>query len=171
VPKGTIQFPSLFYKIMTPQEHIAQMMNEVLEGTDCFLVSHKVTPTNNYKFYLDADSGFPLEKSIRINRRMRKMIEEAGLYPEGDYSLEVSSPGVDAPLKLLRQYKKNVGRLLEVVLNDEASTTVEARLTAVDDVNLYLEKALKTKKNSPAATEPIVIPIADIRQATVCIEF
>jgi ribosome maturation factor RimP len=171
VPEGTIQFPSLFYKIMTPQEHIAQMMNEVLEGTDCFLVSHKVTPTNNYKFYLDADSGFPLEKSIRINRQMRKMIEEAGLYPEGDYSLEVSSPGIDTPLKLLRQYKKNVGRLLEVVLNDETSTIVEARLTAVDDVNLYLEKALKTKKNSPAATEAIVIPFTDIRQSTVCIEF
>lgn len=171
MPEGTIQFPSLFYKIMTPQEHIAQMMNEVLEGTDCFLVSHKVTPTNNYKFYLDADSGFPLEKSIRINRQMRKMIEEAGLYPEGDYSLEVSSPGIDTPLKLLRQYKKNVGRLLEVLLNDETSTIVEARLTAVDDVNLYLEKALKTKKNSPAATEAIVIPFTDIRQATVCIEF
>jgi hypothetical protein len=60
---------------------------------------------------------------------------------------------------------------LEVVLNDEAASLVEARLTAVDDLNLYLEKALKTKKNSPAATEPIVIPIADIRQATVCIEF
>jgi ribosome maturation factor RimP len=156
---------------MTPQEHIAQMMNEVLEGTDCFLVLHKVTPTNNYKFYLDADSGFPLEKSIRINRQMRKMIEEAGLYPEGDYSLEVSSPGVDAPLKLHRQYLKNVGRLLEIVLNDEAATTVEARLTAVDDETLHLEKKLKTKKNSPVATEAIVIPIADIRQATVCIEF
>lgn len=156
---------------MTPQEQIGQMMHQVLEGTDCFLVSHKVTPTNNYKFYLDSDTGFSLEKSIRINRQMRKMIEEAGLYPEGDYSLEVSSPGIDAPLKLVRQYQKNVGRLLEIVLNDEASTVVEARLTSLDDENLHLEKKVKTKKNSPAATEPIVIPFTDIRQATVCIEF
>lgn len=146
-------------------------MQQVLEGTDCFLVSHKVTPTNNYKFYLDSDTGFSLEKSIRINRQMRKMIEEAGLYPEGDYSLEVSSPGIDAPLKLFRQYQKNVGRLLEIVLNDEASTLVEARLTSLDEENLHLEKKVKTKKNSPVATENIVIPFTDIRQATVCIEF
>lgn len=147
------------------------MMHDVLEGTDCFLVSHKVTPTNNYKFYLDSDSGFSLEKSIRINRQMRKMIEEAGLYPEGDYSLEVSSPGIDAPLKLFRQYQKNVGRLLEIVLNDEASTVVEGRLIALDEENLHLEKKVKTKKNSPALSETMVIPFSNVRQATVCIEF
>lgn len=156
---------------MTPQEHIAHMMNEVLEGTDCFLVSHKVTPTNNYKFYLDADSGFSLEKSIRINRQMRKRIEEAGLYPEGDYSLEVSSPGIGAPLKLIRQYRNNIGRLLEVTLNDEHQTVHEARLTAVDDEHITLEKTIKTKKSSPAQIETLVIPMAQIKEAVVCIEF
>lgn len=156
---------------MTPQEQIAQMMQQVLEGTDCFLVSHKVTPTNNYKFYLDADSGFNLEKSIRINRQMRKRIEEAGLYPEGDYSLEVSSPGIGAPLKLIRQYRNNIGRLLEVTLNDEEKTVHEARLTAVEEDQITLEKTIKTKKSSPAQIETLVIPFSQIKEAAVCIEF
>ena len=81
---------------MTAQEQVLQFIDECLEGTDCFLVSFKVKPTNNYKFFIDSDSGFTLEKCVRINRKMRKMIEEAELYPDGDVSLEISSPVFNA---------------------------------------------------------------------------
>ena len=49
-----------------------------------------------------------------------KIMEEMGMYPDGDFSLEVSSPGLDEPLKLHRQYKKNIGREVEVIMNDDA---------------------------------------------------
>ncbi len=45
-------------------------------------------------------------------------MEEAAIYPDGDFSLEVSSAGLDEPLKSLRQYKKNIGRLVEVQFQD-----------------------------------------------------
>ena len=89
------------------------------DSEDVFLVEVKVNPGNNIIVFLDADNGVTIEKCIQINRALYKQIEEAGLFPNGDFSLEVSSPGVDEPLKLHRQYKKNIGRKVEVTMNDE----------------------------------------------------
>ena len=50
-----------------------------------FLVSVKIKPTNNIKIFLDGDSGLPIEKCVYFNRKLYKMIEEAGIYPEGSF--------------------------------------------------------------------------------------
>lgn len=157
---------------MTPQEQIAAFIDESLEGTDCFLVDYKIKPTNNYKIFIDSDSGFTLEKAISINRKIRKMAEEAGLYPEGDYSLEVSSPGVDVPLKLKRQYIKNIGRKLEIELMDEAADGLTGKLLEADETKIIIEE-LPLKKSRQPAGEPkkTEIPYDEIKTALVCIEF
>src|ERR1700748_1652538 len=83
-----------------------------------FLVDIRIKPTNNVKVFLDGDKGISIETCVRYNRALYKKLEETALFPDGDFSLEVSSPGLDEPLKLLRQYKKNVGRQVELVLLD-----------------------------------------------------
>ena len=88
-------------------------------------------------------------------------------YPEGDYSLEISSPGVDEPLKMMRQYKKNIGRKLEVLLNVEDSLPIEGRLTALDEIELTLE--IDQKKTTEKKIEKILFN--QIKSATVLIEF
>src|SRR5947209_19423889 len=75
-----------------------------------FLVEVRIKPTNNVKVFIDADEGVILSDLIIYNRKLYKMLEESGLFPADDFSLEVSSPGLDEPLKLHRQYKKNIGR-------------------------------------------------------------
>ena len=157
---------------MTIQDQIAGFLQQCLEGSDCFLVSFKVKPTNLYKIYLDSDTGLTLEKCIRVNRQLRRLIEEAGLYPEGDFSLEVSSPGVEAPLKLHRQYVKNIGRLLEIELLDEEAPGITGRLQEVDENRLILE--IKPKpSNKKIQAEPVrqEILLSDIKTATVALEF
>ncbi len=158
---------------MTNHEQIESFLHQCLEGTDCFLVSFKVKPTNNYKIYLDSDSGLTLEKCLKVNRQLRRLIEEEGIYPEGDFSLEVSSPGVDAPLKLHRQYVKNIGRSLEIELNDEEAKGLTGKLVAVEEDRIVLENTVKQKKT--VKTEPEVIKteiqLSDIKSATVVIEF
>ncbi|GBL35172.1 ribosome maturation factor RimP [Filimonas sp.] len=158
---------------MTNHEQIESFLHQCLDGTDCFLVTFKVKPTNNYKIYLDSDTGLTLEKCLKVNRQLRRAIEEAGLYPEGDFSLEVSSPGVDAPLKLHRQYLKNIGRSLEIELNDEEAKGITGKLVAVEEDKIVLENIMKQKKS--VKTEPEVIKtelqLSDIKTATVVIEF
>src|SRR5258705_13876909 len=80
---------------------IEQLINEALSPeSEYFLVEVKIKPTNNIKVYVDGDKGVSIEKCVQLNRALYKKIEDAGLFPAGDYSLEVSSPGIDKPLRL-----------------------------------------------------------------------
>lgn len=100
-------------------QQIENWVNTVLgTETEYFCVSIKVKPTNNIKVFLDGDNGLAIEKCVQFNRKLYKLIEESNVYPDGDFSLEVSSPGLDEPLKLHRQYVKNTGREIEVVFED-----------------------------------------------------
>lgn len=134
---------------------------------DIFLVSIKVKPINNYKIYLDADAGLGIEKCIKINRALYKIMEEMGMYPDGDFSLEVSSPGVDEPLKLLRQYKKNIGRNVEVLLNDEVKK--EGTLKEVTEDTITIEQT--EGKGKKAVTVNTSISFTQIKQTKVLIKF
>lgn len=114
---------------------VKKMLEPLLTG-DIFLVDMRIKPTNNIKIYLDADNGLGIEKCIKINRALYKNIEETALFPDGNFSLEVSSPGIDEPLKLHRQYEKNKGRNVEVVLND--GTVYEAVLSGISENGIQL---------------------------------
>ena len=134
---------------------------------DIFLVSIKIKPINNIKIYLDADNGLGIEKCIKINRALYRIMEEMGMYPDGDFSLEVSSPGVDEPLKLLRQYKKNVGREVEIALNDD--TKKEGKLLNVSEDAIAI--GYTEGKGKKAVSYEIDIPFTDIRQTKVKVKF
>ena len=83
------------------------MIEEILrEEPVYFLVDLRIKPINNIKVFLDGDSGITIEKCVQVNRKLYRMLEEAAFFPAGDFSLEVSSAGLDEPLKSLRQYKK-----------------------------------------------------------------
>ena len=167
--KGTESFPSSF--IMTQDTSITaieSLVVQLLDSTeDIFLVSVKIKPTNNIKVFLDADSGLSIEKCVKINRKMYKVIEEMGWYPDGNFSLEVSSPGIDEPLKLLRQYTKNIGRKVEVSLNDE--TKLEVKILDANEENITVEQT--TGKNKKAETEQKQIAFSDIKQTKIEIAF
>lgn len=110
-----------------------------------FSVEVKVRPTNNVKVFLDGDNGISIEKCINYNRQLYKLIEGSGLFPADDFSLEVSSPGLDEPLKLLRQYQKNTGRKVEVLLKDGVKT--EGVLKQVTETGIIIEETRgKNKK-------------------------
>jgi len=110
-----------------------------------FLVDIRIKPTNNIRVYIDGDQGISIEKCVQFNRALYKKLEELGIFPDGDFSLEVSSPGLDEPLKLHRQYKKNVGRLVELVFQD--GLKIEGRLMEVSEDGVIVEETKgKNKK-------------------------
>ncbi len=110
-----------------------------------FLVELKMGPSNNIKLFLDGDGGITIDKCVKVNRALYKKIEEAGIFRDGDFSLEVSSSGLDQPLKLIRQYRKNVGRLVELQLLD--GVKLEGRLAEVIEDGIIVEETKgKNKK-------------------------
>ena len=139
----------------TKQKAIENFVDARLKGSeDVFLVEVKVIPGNNIKVFLDADNGITIEKCIKINRALYKQIEESDLFSNGDFSLEVSSPGVDEPLKLHRQYKKNIGRTVEVIMND--GTKKEGKLADVNDAEIFLEEKTGQGKKTVSKTTNIL---------------
>jgi ribosome maturation factor RimP len=122
----------------TQIESIRRMTEEIIsEEPVYFLVDLRIKPTNNVKVFLDGDSGITIEKCVQVNRKLYRKMEESAIFPDGDFSLEVSSAGLDEPLKLLRQYKKNIGRLVEIQLQD--GTQKEGQLKDVSEEGIVLE--------------------------------
>jgi ribosome maturation factor RimP len=111
-----------------------------------FLVEIKIRPGNNIKIFVDADRGISIDKLAHYNRRLYRQIEESGLFPNNDFSLEISSPGLDEPLKLRRQYLKNIGRHVEIVLKSGVKTEGKLMNATDEEVLIEEEKGNKKKK-------------------------
>jgi ribosome maturation factor RimP len=153
---------------VTGIQAIEALIEKLLSETeDIFLVSVRIKPTNNIKVYLDADAGLSIDKCVKINRAMYRTIEEEGWYPDGNFSLEVSSPGIDEPLKLIRQYKKNIGRSVEVTMADD--TKLQGKLVDVVENSISIEYTEGKNKKAVLITKEI--PFSSIKQTIVLISF
>ena len=131
------------------QTQVSGMVASLLESDPGdFLVEVRISPGNNIKVFIDNDTGMTIERCVSVNRALYKKIEESGLFPGGNFSLEVSSPGLDEPLKLHRQFVKNLGRFAEVTLNDGAR--LEGKLVAATGNSIELEEK-KGKKKEPVS--------------------
>ena len=118
---------------------IEQKMGTLISAEpDLFVVEVKIKPANNIKIFIDGDQGISIEKLVQYNRRLYKEIEEDNMFPGGDFSLEVSSPGLDESLKLHRQYLKNIDRFVEVTEMDEAQK--EGKLINVTETGIVIEE-------------------------------
>ena len=137
------------------------------EDQSYFCVQIKVKPTNNIKIFLDGDKGLPIERCTYFNRKLYKAIEEAGWFPEGDFSLEVSSPGVDEPLLLKRQYQKNIGRKVLVTTNDGVEK--EGILLEVNEQGITLEWT--EGKGKKALQQQMQIAFENIKSTIVQVQF
>lgn len=135
---------------MQTETHIQALeekINALLAGNPShFLVEVRIKPTNNIKVFLDADEGMPLSTLIDYNRKLYRQLEEGGMYPDGDFSLEVSSPGLDEPLKKYRQYKKNIGRYVDVLLNDTTKREGKLLEATEDGIVVTWEEGKGKKK-------------------------
>jgi ribosome maturation factor RimP len=131
------------------------LVNQVIEGSEgLFLVEIRIKPTNNIKVFIDGDQGVSIERCVFVNRKLYKLIEEQELYTDGNFSLEVSSPGLDEPLKLTRQYQRNVGRNVEVTLIDGTKTEGILKELAEDHILVEETRGKNKKKETVSHTIP-----------------
>jgi ribosome maturation factor RimP len=96
-----------------------------------------------------------------------KELEESSLFPDGNFSLEVSSPGLDEPLKKHRQYKKNVGRFVHITRND--STVVEGKLLEANEDGVILETETGKGKKKEIKQETVLF--TDIKTTKIQVKF
>ena len=128
------------------QQIAATVTTFIKDDPGNFLVDVRIAPGNHIKVFIDNDAGLTIEKCVAVNRALYKWLEENNMYPEGDFSLEVSSPGLDEPLKLQRQFTKNLGRFVEVSLKD--GTQIEGKLVSASESEIGIEEQKGKKKET-----------------------
>ena len=108
---------------------------------ESFLVEIRIRPGNNIKVFIDADKGMSIEKLAQYNRSLYKQLEESVFFPNGDFSLEVSSPGLDRVLRKNEDYVRFAGEKarLKLRLAMDGQRNFVGTLRAVNDGKLELE--------------------------------
>ncbi|MFN0049867.1 MAG: ribosome maturation factor RimP [Cytophagales bacterium] len=133
---------------------------------DISLVMLRDTP--KIKITADSDSGIGIDECAEISRSLYKLIEESGITE--NYEIEISSPGVGEPLKLDRQYVKNIGRTVKMVGND--GKTITGKLIGViSSQQIDIEEVIKVKGKKEPEIVIHKIPFSDIKKTTVEVSF
>ena len=144
------------------------VIEALLEKPSVFLIDLTITDSFKIIVNLDGDNGVALQDCIDISRAIENNLDRE----EQDFSLEVASVGVGSPLKMVRQYKKNVGRTLIVKL---ATETIEAELVEANDNFIILSwkarEAKKLGKGKETVQKRQEIPYSEIKEAIVTVTF
>ena len=154
---------------MTFKDKVKNLFNEALaQYPSLFLIDLTINDANKISVTLDGDNGVQLQDCINISRAIDANLDRE----EVDFALEVASAGVSLPLKLVRQYKKNIGRTLKIKM---ASQTIEGVLLEVSDENITVEWSSREPKKIGKGKETVVhnekIAYAAIQEAIVVIIF
>ena len=147
-----------------------QLVQEVLdENPTLFLINLDIQGANEIKVTIDGDKGVTVQDCIAVSRKVEHNLDRE----EEDFSLEVMSVGATTPLELPRQYKKNIGRTLEVKTTQ--GETIEGRLETSTEEGVTLAwKAREPKpvgKGKVTVQKTATLPFEDIVKAKVVIKF
>ncbi len=150
-------------------QKINSLIEPYLSENGIFIVEAEVRRGNHIRVFIDNLDGVSIGECAKVSR-----IIESGLNRETeDFDLEVSSPGLDAPLKVHPQFIKNVGRDVEVIRTD--GIKVKGKLTGTDKQGISLEvhddKSGKTVKTENNTIRNVFISFSDIKTARLLINF
>ena len=156
--------------IMDFRAKVEQLVHEFLETRkDLYLVDLKISAGDDITVILDGDEGLSLQDCLDASRAIEFNLDRE----EHDFSLQVMSPGLSEPLKLPRQFKKNMGREIEVLLNSDEK--IQGEVVAVDDEKVTLVLRYRRPKLIGKGKEDVVenkeIPYSEIKKALVVIKF
>ena len=169
--KGT-KSPLFLYFILRfkmNQTKVLDLVNEALAlNESLYLIDLSISTTNKIQVTVDGDNGVPLSECIRISRNVEHNFDRE----EEDFSLEVSTPEIAHPLKVKRQYIKNINRILKVKTSEQE---FEGTLVEADEDKIVLNwKAREPKpigKGKVTVNKAAIISYKDIKEAKVKIVF
>ncbi|WP_172282357.1 ribosome assembly cofactor RimP [Chryseobacterium sp. LAM-KRS1] len=152
------------------RKKIEELLNEFLETRkDLFLIDLKFSAGDDITVILDGDNGVSLQDCLDASRAIEFNMDRE----EHDFSLQVMSAGLSEPLSTPRQFNKNIGREIEIVLDD--SSKIEGELSKVDEEKITLilryRKPKDIGKGKVDVEEEKEIPYSEIKKALVVIKF
>ena len=140
--------PLFVYRKMDLSGQIWHLAERHLEGTSHFVLNVKLIEKLNpprITVVVDGEDGVTIDDCANLSRALSNSINQTSLLD--DYNLEVSTPGIDQPLKMLRQFKKHIGRNVKIELKEKE--IVRGKLVGIEGEEIILEEETRTqgKKN------------------------
>jgi len=152
------------------RERVQELVDQYLvTREDLFLIELKISADSNITVIIDGDQSVSLQDCLDVSRAVEFQLDRE----EHDFSLQVMSPGLSEPLKLPRQFAKNIGRELEVLLNDDTKIQGELKIAGEDSITLELKyrRPKLVGKGKEDVVEDRIIPLTEIKKALVVIKF
>ena len=149
-------------------EKIKNIITRKLADPDQFLVDVVVKGHKGPKkvlILIDSDKGITIDDCANLSRKLSKEFDDSQLFDDS-YMLEVSTPGLDQPLRFTRQYYKNIGRRVKVVIQQQ---TIEGKLLEVGDEKIKLEQEIGTGKQRE--TKIVELSFSEIDKTFVLVSF
>ena len=137
---------------------------------DLFIVEISISASNSIRVEIDSAFGnVAIEDCISVSRNIEHNLDRE----EQDFELQVSSPGLDKPFRVVQQYKKNVGR--EVKLTPVNGVKLEGVLKTADDNGVVIEttrkERLEGKKKKVTVVEEHPFNYDEIKETKIVITF
>jgi ribosome maturation factor RimP len=151
---------------MALKDQISELVTPALQQAGYFLEDINIVSPGQHRIVtviVDGESALNLDQVTAASKLVSELLDEATFMGETPFTLEVTSPGIDRPLTLPRHFAKNLTRLLKVVKVD--GEVVTGRIASNTDLDVTLTV---TEKKT---TSDLTIALADIKRATVEIEF
>ncbi len=150
---------------MIDKAKIEKITQEYLQGSNNFLIDIKVKPGNKIFVILDSETNITIGECAKLSRYIENQFDR----DLEDFELNVSSAGADQPFTRLRQYKKYLGKMIEVILKN--GLKYKGKLLAYDDNGLKLELELTKKQRKENAEKQRTFNFEDIKETKGAISF
>jgi ribosome maturation factor RimP len=149
---------------MADQNIIEHHLEGILAGKDIFLVGVKVDNNNKIIVHIDTPEGISIDDCVRVSKELEEKLDRE----MEDFALEVSSPGLDSPFRVIEQYKKNIGKKINLVKTD--GEKLDGILKKTGENGIVLE-IIRGKKGQPKDPELLELAFTEIKSGRVSIQF
>ena len=154
---------------MIQESTVRALIDETIEDTDIFLVELKISGGNKISVLVDAIGGLPITDCMKVSRGIEHNLDRE----VEDFELNVSSPGLDKPFRVFKQYEKNIDRSIRIALIDEG--VFDAKIITVDEptIELQVEEVI-TKCDSLEGVkkgDDVKLVLEDIKESKINISF
>jgi len=122
---------------MINEAAILKLIEEKLSQSELFVTEVNIKQGNNIQVFIDGDREVNIADCVALSRHIESNLNR----DEEDFTLQVSSAGVDQPLKSVRQFLKNIGRKLNIELSDGENLT--GKLLLADDQKIQVQTEIK----------------------------
>ncbi|MFN4233785.1 MAG: ribosome assembly cofactor RimP [Bacteroidia bacterium] len=148
---------------------IEEIVKQKIKGTDIYIVDINISPSNTITIEIDKPEGILITDCLSISRAVEENLDRE----KEDFELMVSSPGIDQPFKILKQYQKYIGKKVVTKTNDGKKITGILDAANEDEIKIVdeVKEKIPGKNKKINVKKEFIIPFGNIKETKLVLKF